>query len=74
MAIGTRPVISFAVAKATRSLSQPSASDVTAVKRIFKCGTIDYGISNTKFTLKVSVIQIMLDVKSSTGGWVQFDV
>lgn len=46
LAVGTRPDISFAVGKASRSLNQPTEADVTAVKRIFKylCGTTVYGI------------------------------
>lgn len=56
LAVGTRPDISYAVGKASRSLSQPSDDDVTAVKRIFKYlrGTLDYGIRYDKvpkFTL-----------------------
>lgn len=57
LAVGTRPDISFAVGRASRSLSQPSDADVTAVKRIFKYlrGTLDFGIfykKISKFTLE----------------------
>lgn len=57
LAVGTRPDISFAVGRASRSLSKPSDDDVTAVKRIFKYlrGTLDYGIfykKTSKFTLE----------------------
>lgn len=57
LSVGTRPDISFAVSRASRSLSQPRESDAIAVKRIFKYlrGTLDYGIiykQTPKFTLE----------------------
>lgn len=57
LAVGTRPDIAFAVGKASRSLSQPSEADVTAIKRIFKYlrGTLDFGIfyaKTSKFALE----------------------
>lgn len=57
LAVGTRPDISFAVGRASRSLNQPTSADITAVKRIFKYlrGTMSYGIlyeKTSKFTLE----------------------
>lgn len=57
LAVGTRPDISFALDRASRSLCQPKESDLAPVTHIFKYlrGTITYGIvyeRKLKFSLE----------------------
>ncbi|CAB0034441.1 unnamed protein product [Trichogramma brassicae] len=49
LACATRPDIAYAVSRAARSMSNPSTSDWTAVKRILRYlkGTIDLGLNYT---------------------------